>query len=422
MNNTFEKFVDDLIKEAYELLSKTICATKPVDDRAKQHKALWTNRHRLHVLLEAAEETKKNLPKNTIVAPWFLAELQTTLEAVRRWQKHPQWKEIEPALENPTEFTHTILTLHVAEHLERGGHKVDIVPTGKSASPDLMLHAIGGTQDLIHIECYQPTALCGKPSDISAKEAENIVKRSMKKAKRQLGSKTPGILAICGYNQPHSNLESLRQAVESRLQETSRHNLCGIWLITLGVLLNLDNDKRSFTPIISANFIPNPSYFGRVDIDAKVPKNHSQLIKSSLFDIDTDRLESGDIDLARNNISSVPVNKVKRMATRTKKLTIIEKPKKLSMAVVHGYGDKVPPLFKGEGSINYLCGKCDAILAQRVWDISLSNIVVQCPNCQSYNYFSAVPKSDYPEILLLKGNYNFSTALMLKRGQYIEGQ
>ena len=254
-DNTFEKFVDDLIKDAYELLPKTIYATKPRDDQAKQRKVIWTNRHRLHVLLEAAEETKKNLPKNAIVAPWFLAELRTTLDAVRRWQKYPLWAEIEPSLKEPTHFTHTILKLLVAEHIERGGHRVDIVPRGESASPDLMLHAIGGSHDLVYIECYQPSALCGKPSDISAEEAENIVKKSMNKAKNQLGSGTPGILAICGYNQSHSNKELLRQAIESRLQKTSRHNLAGIWLITLGVLFNLDDDKWSFSSIISANFV-----------------------------------------------------------------------------------------------------------------------------------------------------------------------
>ena len=379
--NALEIVVARLIQEAHELLSKTINDTKAADDKSKQHRVTWTDRHRLHVLLEAAEETMKNLPRNVVVAPWFLAEFLTTLDVVRRWQKHPLWKEIEPSLKSPNDFTHTILTLHVAEHLERGGHAVDIVPTGDNASPDLMIHAIGGTQDLTHIECYQPGALCGKPSDISAEEAESIVKRSMKKAKRQLGSRNPGILAICGYNQSHSNLELLRQTIESRLQKTLRHNLCGIWLITLGVLLNLDKDKLSFTSTINANFIPNPSYFGRVDIDVNVPEGHPQLIKGRLIDINTDNIGGGDINLATSlaiasNTSSMPVKKVRSRITRTKKLNIIEEPKQLSRAVVHGSGNKVPPLFKGEGNIDYLCGHCEFLLAKRVWDVSISNIVV----------------------------------------------
>ena len=425
--NTLEIVVAGLIQEAHELLSKTINDTKAADDWSKQHRVTWTDRHRLHVLLEAAEETMKNLPRNVVVAPWFLAEFRTTLDVVRRWQKHPLWKEIEPSLKSPNDFTHTILTLHVAEHLERGGHAVDIVPTGDNASPDLMIHAIGGTQDLTHIECYQPGALCGKPSDISAEEAESIVKRSMKKAKRQLGSRNPGILAICGYNQSHSNLELLRQTIESRLQKTFRHNLCGIWLITLGVLLNLDKDKLSFTSTINANFIPNPSYFGRVDIDAKVPEGHPQLIKGRLIDINTDNIGAGDINLVTSlaiasNNSSMPVKKVRSRITRTKKLNIIEEPKQLSRAVVHGSGNKVPPLFKGEGNIDYLCGHCEFLLAKRVWDVSISNIVVQCPSCHRHNDFPDLPNSDYDKIQLTKGNYNFTDAVILRRGMYIGGE
>ena len=425
--NALEIVVAGLIQEAHELLSKTINDTKAADDKSKQHRVTWTDRHRLHVLLEAAEETRKNLPKNVVVAPWFLAEFQTTLNVVRIWQKHPQWKEIEPSLKSPTDFTHTILMLHIAEHLERGGHKVDIVPTGKNASPDLMLHAIGGTQDLMHIECYQPSALCGKPSDISAEEAESIVKKSMKKAKRQLGIRTPGILAIGGYNQSRSNLELLQQAIESRLQRTSRHNLCGIWLIMLGVLLNLDKNKQSFTPTINANFIPTPSYFGRVDIEANVPKGHPQLVKGRFIDINTANIGAGDINLATSfaiasNTSSMPVKKAKSRITRTKKLKIIEEPKKLSRAVVHGSSTKVPPLFKGEGNIDYLCGHCEFLLAERVWAASISNIVVQCPSCHYYNDILGLPNSDYDKFLLKKGNYNFTDAVILRSGICIEGQ
>lgn len=424
--NALEKVVEGLIQEAHELLSQTINATKAADKRSKRQRVNLSDRHRLHVLLEAAEDTRKNLP-NVVTAPWFLAELRATLDIVRRWRNKPCWKEIEPSLKDPTHFTHTILKLYVAEHLERGGHKVDIVPRGESDSPDLMLHAIGGTQDLVYIECYQPTALCGKPSNISAKDAKSIVKKSMKKAKRQLGSKSPGILAICGYNQSRGNLEILRQAVESRLQKTSRRNLCGIWLITLGVLLNLDNGNWSFTPTISANFIPTPSYFGRVDIDAKVPKDHPQLIKGRLIDINTGSIGTGDINLMTslvitNNTRSMPVKGARSRVTRTKRLNIIVEPKQLSRAVVHGAGNKVPPLFKGKGNIDYFCGQCEALLAKRVWDASISNIVVQCPSCLCYNNFPGLPDNNYYKIQLARGNYNFSDAVILKRGIYIEGQ
>lgn len=424
--NVLQIVVEGLIQEAYELLAETINATRAADAGAKRQGVSWTGRHRLHVLLEAAEDTWRGLP-DAVVAPWFLAELKTTLDVVRRWREKPFWKEIEPSLKDPTHFKHTILKLHAAEHLERGGHKVEIVPRGKSASPDLMLHAIAGTQDLVYVECYQPSALCGKPSDISTKEAGSIVEKSMEKAKSQLKGKAPGIIAICGYNQSHRSLETLGQAVETRLQRTYRPNLCGIWLVTLGVVLRIDKDSTSFTPTISANFIPNPSYSGRVDIEVKVPDDHPQLIKEPLIDISTDSLGSKDINLVTklvtaSNVSSILVKKAKSKVTRTRKLNIIEMPKQLSRAVVHGTGNKVPPLFEGEGSLDCLCGQCQAVLAKCAWDPSISNIVVECPICRAYNEFPPLPDSEYNRLQLTKGNSNFSDAVKLRRGVCIEGQ
>lgn len=425
--NALKIIVEGLIQEAYELLSETLSATKEADDKAKQQGASWTYRHRLHVLLEAAEETRKGLPE-VVVDPWFLAELKATLDIVRRWQVKPSWREIEPSLKDPSHFKHTILKLHVAEHLEGGGHRVEIVPRGQNASPDLIVYAIGGTQDPVYIECYQPNALCDRPSDISAKEAKSIIEKSMKKAKRQLDNKTPGILAICGYNQSRNNLENLRHAIESRLQKTSRPNLVGILLMMLGVMLHKNKDNISFTSIRSANFIHNPSYFGRVGIEAKVPDDDPQLIKEPLIDISTDDLTSGDINLvislaSAGNVSPTPVKNVRRKITRQRKLDIIEKPKQSSRVVVHGVSNKVPPLFEGTGNIDCLCGQCEAILAKHVWNQSISNIVVECPICQSYNEFSPLPdSSDYNRILLTKGNYNFSEAIKLIRGVCVEGQ
>lgn len=422
--NALEIVVEGLIQETHELLSKTINATKAADEERKQQRVNWTDRHRLHVLLEAAEDTRRDLP-NAVVAPWFLAELRTTLDVVRRWREKPSWKEIEPSLRTPTHFKHTILKFHVAEHLEKAGHKVEIVPRGESASPDLVLRAIGGTQDCVYVECYQPNALCGRVSDISAKGAKNIVKTSMKKVKRQLDRKSPGILAICGYNQSNRSLATLRQAVIYRLQKTSFPNLCGFWLMMLGIVLRIDKNNMSFAPTISANFIPNPSYFGRVSIEAKVPDDHPQLIKEPLIDIISDSLLSGDINLitslmTTSNVEPAPVKEARGRVMR--ELNIIEKPKQLSRTVVHGAGNNVPPLFEGEGNIDYLCGQCGAILAKHVWELSISNVVVECPTCRTYNEFSPLPDSDFDRFQLRRGNYNFSDAVILRRGMYIKGQ
>src|SRR4030042_3526622 len=141
MSNTqaknIEFFVGQLIEEANRLFSTTIERTKMSDDRAKAQHVPWHERHRLHILLDAAKETKESCFRNTIVAPWFLAELKSTIEIAKRWQNEPIWKEIEPAFVNSTNFTHTIAKLHIAEHLKGKGHAVDIIPKGEKASPDL---------------------------------------------------------------------------------------------------------------------------------------------------------------------------------------------------------------------------------------------------------------------------------------------
>jgi len=409
-----------LTQEAHELLSETIRATEPADERAKRKGVSWTDRHRLHVLLEAAEETLRALPEG-VVAPWYLAELMATLNAVRKWREKRCWQDIEKSLKDPRTFAHTIAMLHVAELLERGGHRVEVVPRGEKASPDLILRAIG-TQDIVVIECYQPSTLCDKPSDFSTEEARKIVEKAMAKAKRQIGTKTLGILAICGYNQSSVRQEILRQAVESRLSETSRPNLCGIWLITIGVLLSEDKGKRSFSQILSAKFIQNPSYFGRVDVVEEMPTNRPDYIESPLRDIRAVRSTSGNVKLVTTtNTRSVPI-KQRVIRTKVRILSIIEKPETLTRTVVHGTGNKVPPLFVGKGNIDYHCGQCNAVLAKYAWILSISNIVVECPVCHSYSEFPALPHADYYTVLMTKGNYNFSDAVKLKSGACIVGQ
>lgn len=419
------KIACDLIQEAYELLLEVISATKESDEKAIRQKVDWADRHRLHVLLQAAQDTVNCRP-NILVAPWFLAELRATLDIVRRWRENPLWQDIEPSLKNPTHFNHTILKLHVAEHLQRGGHRISIVPRGKDSSPDLMFPAIGGTKDLVFVECYQPLALSGQPRTLSANEAENIVKRAMQKAKEQLDPSKPGLIALCGYNQSAANLNVLEQAAQTRLNKTQRQNLCGIWLITLAVLYRQTEAERSFSPIISSKFIQNPSYFGRVDIESKQPNGHPQLIKDTLIDVLTDSLVS---QSTYTKTASTPLehNLVKPskeivISKQVHKLKVIKAPKKLSKSVIHGVGSKVPPFFVGKGNIDFVCGKCEALLAKRIWALSISNLVVECPKCGSYNEFPALPAGDYPTVKMLRGNYNFSDSVKLKPGKRLEGE
>ena len=60
------------------------------------------------------------------------------------------------------------------------------------------------------------------------------------------------------------------------------------------------------------------------------------------------------------------------------RLAAISEPEPMSRSVIRGRGDKVPPLFVGEGNVDYLCGGCGVVLANRVWRPSIGNVVAQC--------------------------------------------
>ena len=66
------------------------------------------------------------------------------------------------------------------------------------------------------------------------------------------------------------------------------------------------------------------------------------------------------------------------------KLSIIPKPREGSRTVIES---NVSPVFKGEGNVDYICGNCGAILAEKVRQGQIRNIVVHCPKCGQYNEF-----------------------------------
>jgi DNA-directed RNA polymerase subunit RPC12/RpoP len=423
-NKELTLLVDQLIQEADDLLHTIIENTKTTDDRSKVQQSRWTERHRLNVLLEVARETRKKLPTNTIVAPWFLAELKATLEVIRRWHGHPSWNEIEPSLVNPTHFTHTITKLWIAEQLKSAGHVVQIIPRGEKASPDLMAQAIGGTQDWINVECYQPSILNGG-TKVSIGDLEKIVKRSMKKAKRQLDNRTPGILAICGFNQPRAVMDNLKRISANRLGKTERSNLCGFSFVMLGILYRRNAQGTQFTPTISLDFVPNPSYFGRVEIVSEISTSDPNLIKEPLTDVSTEDMVENKIQriTAINDSPSTELHtEIKIAYTRKAKLQIIKKPAETSRAIF-SFVDTKPKLI-GEGNIDYVCGTCGATLVERGWKQSLSNVVIRCPSCQSYNEFPKTHEIEFHRVKTIdfkKGEYPLTDVVWLKRGVCLIG-
>ena len=419
--NDLQMEIDGLVREAYDLLPEIIETTRPSDLRAKSQNAKWWNRHRLHVLLDAAEETRRKLSRNIVVAPWFLAEFKATLEIVRRWKDDPEWKHIEPSLKNKGNFTHTIGKLRIAEHFMTSDHKVEIVPREKDATPDFRIQAIGGTQDWLYVECYQPAALAGEPKEVPEKKLDGIVEKAMAKAKRQFGKKNPGVTAIFGYNQPTGIFENLKQKIANRLDQTDRPYLAGFLVLAQSILVRNSNGGISFAPILRVEFISNPSYFGRIDIVSGIPDNDSKS-REPPRSITTNEFLEKEIDSLARTLRPEP--QALPRGDREMILSLIEEPEQLNRTIVNSSNREIFPFFRGKGNIDYVCGNCHAVLAEHIWNLSLSNIVVLCSSCQSFNEFPRIGELKYPvkgTIAVERGIYSFSRSVILKQGVTLFG-
>jgi hypothetical protein len=70
-------------------------------------------------------------------------------------------------------------------------------------------------------------------------------------------------------------------------------------------------------------------------------------------------------------------------------LKVVEPPPEGSTATVLVQQDGTGPIVTGHGEIpdavDYLCGKCGAVLAEYVRQNQFKNIVFYCKKCSSYN-------------------------------------
>lgn len=69
----------------------------------------------------------------------------------------------------------------------------------------------------------------------------------------------------------------------------------------------------------------------------------------------------------------------------SQKLTVIEKPKENTRTVIKLNKKNETVIIRGQGSIDFLCGRCGAKLAESVVSGQIKNIVLYCNKCGSYN-------------------------------------
>jgi DNA-directed RNA polymerase subunit RPC12/RpoP len=64
----------------------------------------------------------------------------------------------------------------------------------------------------------------------------------------------------------------------------------------------------------------------------------------------------------------------------------ISEPQEGTRPIYKKNDSKIEPFIAGTGDIDYICGRCDNILAQNVSQSQIaSDAVFQCPNCQAFN-------------------------------------
>ncbi len=255
--------VQELITRASQLLGPLIEKTTASDTRAKTHGKKWPGRHRLQVLLDAAERSVETLP-TAIQEPWLLAELWHVLRLIEKMKPGAMWPIVEPCLRDPRSFSHSIAVLMMAEHFELGDFPVRLVPNRLEASPDLEVRTKGGNRSWVRIECYMPEVLAGEPRRISKEGAVRILNKAMRKARRQLESERPGIVAICTYNQIPEHLDTLKTVSRQRLSRKPRPNLIGLIVFSLNTMISALDRQFLFFPRLYFEFIANHYYEGPI--------------------------------------------------------------------------------------------------------------------------------------------------------------
>ena len=109
----------------------------------------------------------------------------STLHTAKKWQAHRYWPEIETALTN--EYNHTVVPLHIVEHLRNQGFEPDLIVASHKPSPDLRFSPFGDSGHLVYIEIHQPALLYGLEKIIGQLQIDAITGKSLQKAKRQPG-------------------------------------------------------------------------------------------------------------------------------------------------------------------------------------------------------------------------------------------
>ena len=77
-------------------------------------------------------------------------------------------------------------------------------------------------------------------------------------------------------------------------------------------------------------------------------------------------------------------------------LRVIPEPEPKTRAVLIPK-QEVTPVIVGKGNLDLLCGKCEEVLVDGIFEGQIQNIVIRCPKCTSYNEILFTLESWKPE-------------------------
>lgn len=319
-----------------------------------------------------------------------LIELDHLRAFSKKCKDSKEWLDILDNLKTKFSYEHTYLQLVAKEYLELFGYRVELIASPKKSGksiPDLRTHIVNNSEQLVPvlIECY-------KPQNKIIDNKEKVVDYILKKSKRQLADLNTPSLFFLMCEKDNKPDEDFKMYISNELFNRKRINLLGIIILYLHPIIEIEIStyktlKRKYT----IDIIENPNYFGQAKLETNDDVNNTGLIQ--LKQINT----------------PLPCSSKESM-------------KYPSVQFSNGYSDV---LFLGNGTINYLCFKCKKVLAKNIWNSSLNNINLHCPQCGNLSF---IDDNSLPEGLNIKstqlsyGSYKFTNVVKLRNGTQILGK
>jgi len=253
--------------------------------------------HRLVYNYRAARNSLDTLlnspPSCDVIA---MVELALFRGFVQEFRDDPVWPEIEPDLFSTGSFVHMMCLLQFVSMQRARGNNAELLPTSSdgSKSADAVVYTLA--RDRIDVEVKAPELLWA-PGQLTADEAQKVVKNAWKKSRQQIRN-GPSILLLGGLFVPKGSLAILEEAARNFLERKKNQHVGYIMInsITIGVknpLYTSDGisievgPETSVAPQIAMRSVKNPHYRGAVEFlesDREIP-GYSVSGESSEFTI-----------------------------------------------------------------------------------------------------------------------------------------